>query len=220
MTIAQWCSRVTAAAAITLGTVTALAGGAVAGAQTGVQTYVADMSAPGEPMTMAITVEGDRVLAYATNGVDEEAYFIGTRNDDRMDLVSTYGDTMTASVGDDGTITGGLSMNTPGSTPMTFTASSVTAPAGLYTAADDAARAMWIVRPNLSVIGVMDNSAPGDHRVTDAVKAREQAYRDSVRQQRRNQSLQPAPAMDVRTGSTTMHGSTAKAVPVTPDMSL
>ena len=32
--------------------------------------------------------------------------------------------------------------------------------------------------------GVMDNSAPGDHKVTDAIAEREMAFRDWVRQMR------------------------------------
>jgi hypothetical protein len=42
-------------------------------------TYIADVpEKDGSTMTMAITVEGDKVVAYATNGTNEEAYFFGT----------------------------------------------------------------------------------------------------------------------------------------------
>jgi len=43
----------------------------------------------------------------------------------------------------------------------------------------------------------MDNSAPGDHKGTDAIMAREQAFKDQVRQMRQDRPLQTGPADDV-----------------------
>jgi hypothetical protein len=103
--------------------------------------------------------------------------------------------------------------------PAVFAASSVAAPAGLYTATHDTARATWVVRPDHTMTGVMDNSAPGDHKVTDAIMAREQAFRDRVRQMRQDRPLQPAPPMTYGTWSMDMNGSTVTAVRVTGDMS-
>ena len=52
------------------------AGEAVAFPESG--SYIADMPGQdGMTMTMAITVDGDNVAAYATNGVNDEAYFSG-----------------------------------------------------------------------------------------------------------------------------------------------
>jgi len=84
-----------------------------------------------------------------------------------MDLMSMYGDNLTASF-DGTTLNGAVTMNETDATPVKFAASSVAAPAGMYTATHDTARATWVVRPDHTMTGVMDNSAPGDHKVTDA----------------------------------------------------
>ena len=73
--------------------------------------------------------------------------------------------------------------------------------------------------PDHTKTGVMDNSAPGDHKVTDANMAREQTFKDQVRQMRQDRPLQPAPPMTYGTWSMDMNGSTVTAVRVTGDMS-
>jgi len=182
-------------------------------------TYIADVPAnDGATMTMAVTVDGEKVVAYATNGTNDEAYFFGTQKDGQMDLMSMYGDNLKASF-DGATLNGEVTMNQTDAKPLNFAASSVVAPAGLYTAAHDTARATWVVRPDHTMTGVMDNSAPGDHKVTDAVMAHEQAFEDQVRQMRLDRQLQPAPQMTYGTWSMTMNGSTVTAVRVTGDMS-
>ena len=182
-------------------------------------TYIADMPEnEGATMTMAVTVDGDNVVAYATNGTNDEAYFFGTQRDGQMDLMSMYGDNLKASF-DGATLNGEVTMNETDAAPLKFAASSVAAPAGLYTATHDTARASWVVRPDHTMTGVMDNSAPGDHKVTDAVMAREQAFKDEVRQMRLDRQLQPAPPMTYGNWSMNMNGSTVTAVRVTGDMS-
>lgn len=182
-------------------------------------TYIADLPAgPGGTMTVAITVEGDKVVAYATNGGDDEAYFFGSHEHGRMSLMSMYADTIEASV--TGTnIEGALTMNEKVTVPMKFAAAPVAAPAGIYTADHGGSRASWVVRPNRTMVGVMDNSAPGDHKVTDALAAQDQAFRDEVRQTRIDRQMRPAPQMTYGTWSSQMHGSTVTAVRVTGDMS-
>jgi hypothetical protein len=182
-------------------------------------TFIADVpETNGETMTMAITVEGDKVVAYATNGTNDEAYFFGTQKDGQMDLMSMYGDNLKVSF-DGGKLNGEVTMNEPEAAPVKFAASSVAAPAGLYTAAHDNARATWVVRPDHTMTGVMDNSAPGDHKVTDAIMARDQAFKDKVRQMRLDRQMQQAPQMTYGTWSMQMDGSTVTAVRVTGDMS-
>jgi hypothetical protein len=182
-------------------------------------TFMADVPEKnGETMTMAVTVEGEKVVAYATNGTNDEAYFFGTQKDGHMELMSMYGDNLKASFGG-GTLTGEVTMNEPNITPVKFAASSVAAPAGLYTATHDTARATWVVRPDHTMTGVMDNSAPGDHKVTDAIMARDQAFKDNVRQMRLDRQLQQAPHMTYGTWSMPMGGSTVTAVRVTGTMS-
>ncbi len=182
-------------------------------------TYIADVAeADGSTMTMAITVKDDRVVAYATNGVDDDAYFFGTQHDGKMDLVSQYGDDLTASF--DGTdVKGELAMNEPDTAAVEFAAAPVVAPAGLYTATNGQARASFVVRPNRTMTGVMNNSAPGDHKVTDAIAAKDQGFKDSVRKMRLDRQMQQAPQMTYGTWSMTMDGKKVTAVRVTGDMS-
>ena len=182
-------------------------------------TYIADVpEKDGSTMTMAITVEGDKVVAYATNGTNDEAYFFGTQKDGQMDLMSMYGDEVKASF-DGAKVNGEMTMNEAAVAPMKFAASSVAAPAGLYTATHGNARASWVVRPDNSTVGVMDNSAPGDHKVTDAIAAHDQAFKDKVRQMRIDRQLQQAPPMNITTRQMDMGGTTVTAVRVTGNMS-
>ena len=183
-------------------------------------TFIADMpEKDGTTMTMAIAVAGEKVVAYMTNGTNDEAYFVGTQKDGHVDLMSMYGDDLEASF--DGTsVAGTVAMNETGSAPVKFAASSVAAPAGIYTVAHDNARASWVVRPDHTMTGVMDNSAPGDHKVTDAIMLRDQAFKNQVRQMRENRQLHQAPQMTYGTWSMRMGNATMAAVRVTGDMSL
>lgn len=182
-------------------------------------TFIADTpEKDGETMTMAITVEGDKVVAYTTNGTNDEAYFFGTQKDGRMDLMSMYGDNLKATF-DGKSVSGEVTMNENDTVPVKFAATSIAAPAGLYTAAHGNSRATWVVRPDHTITGVMDNSAPGDHKVTDAIMARDQAFKDRVRQMRLDRQLQPAPQMAYGSWSMHMGDSTVTAVRVTGDMS-
>ncbi len=182
-------------------------------------TFIADMPEPdGKTMTMAIAVEGDKVVAYATNGTNDEAYFVGTQDDGQMELMSTYGDTMKASF-DEGEVNGEITMNEANARPVKFVASSVAAPAGMYTATHGSARATWVVRPDHTMVGVMDNSAPGDHKVTDAQMAQAQEFKDRVRQMRLDRQMQQAPQLKMDTMEADMDGTMVRATRVTGNVS-
>lgn len=182
-------------------------------------TFIADMPEPdGKTMTMAIAVEGYKVVAYATNGTNDEAYFFGTQKDGQMDLMSMYGDNLKASF-DAGKVDGEITMNETNARPVKFSASSAAAPAGMYTATHGSARAMWVVRPDHTMVGVMDNSAPDDHKVTDAAMAREQQFKDRVRQMRLDRQLQQAPQMQMDTMEADMDGTMVRVTRVTGTMS-
>lgn len=117
--------------------------------------YMADMEMDGKTMTIGISVDGTEVTAYACNGTDDEAWFFGNQNDGAIDITSKFRDTLSASF--NGTdVTGDLTMN---GTTYDFTAAAVSAPAGMYTADLDGARASWIVRPDGSVTGVQFNGS-------------------------------------------------------------
>ena len=182
-------------------------------------TFIADMPEENGPtMTMAIAVAGEKVVAYATNGSTDEAYFFGTQMDGHMHLMSMYGDDLEASF-DGKRISGEVTMNETSSAPAKFAAAMVAAPAGIYTATHGNSRASWVVRPDHSITGVMDNSAPGDHKVTDAIMTRDQAFKDRVRQMRQTRQLQEAPRMTYGTWSMRMGDATTAAARVTGDMS-
>ena len=220
-----------AGAVITLGLFTACSSGTkeqapaasaaitTAAAMPGSATFIADMPEPGgKTMTMAIAVEGEKVVAYATNGTNDEAYFLGTQKDGRMDLMSMYGDNLKASF-EGGKVDGEITMNETNVRPVKFSASSVAAPAGMYTATHNNARTTFIVRPNHTIVGVMDNSAPGDHKVTDAVMARQQEFKDGVRQMRLDRQLQQAPQVNMDTMDVDMGGTMVQATRVTGNAS-
>lgn len=183
--------------------------------------FIADMSVNGASTmtTMAIAVEGGRVVAYATNGTTDQAYFFGTQEDGRMDLTSAFADHLTASY-DGSTVHGELVMNEDGASAQKFAAVRVAAPAGMYTAAHGTSRATWVVRPDRIVVGVVNNSAPGDHKVTDAIAAHDQQFRDDVRRMRLKQQMQQAPAMAVGVWTVEMDGAEVTAIPVTGGMIL
>lgn len=183
-------------------------------------TFVADMAArDGATMTMAIAVEDDKVVAYVTDGTTDEAEFVGTQQDGRMDLMSPYGDNLTATF--DGTsVTGEVTMNVAEVAPVTFEASPVSAPAGLYTASQGNSRAMWVVRPDRTMVGMMSTRAPGHLTVADVTRAQDQAFKDSVRQMRLDRQLRQAPQMDRETMTMDMDGTTMTATRVTGDMSI
>ena len=102
--------------------------------------------------------------------------------------------------------------------PHEFSAAAASAPAGIYTATMDGARASWVVRPDRTITGVMDNSAPGDHKVTDALAMQQQQYRDQVRQMRLDQQMQQAPPMQYGTWTTVIHDVPVTATPVSGAM--
>ena len=182
-------------------------------------TFIADVpDQAGETMTMAITAENEKIVAYATNGIDDDAYFFGTQRDGQMRLMSMYGDELTASF-DGKEIDGEVTMNEPDAKPLKFAALRVEAPAGMYTANVGTARATYVVRSNGTAAGVMDNSAPGDHKVTDEIMRNEQVFKDSVREMRLGRQMQQAPQLNTNTMKTDMGGQQVTAVRVTGDMS-
>jgi hypothetical protein len=128
-----------------------------------------------------------------------------------------YGDGLEASV-DGGSVSGTVVVNETAAVPVKFAASSVSAPAGIYTVMHDDVRATWVVRPDHTMTGVMDNHAPGDHKVTDAIMLRDQAFKNQVRQLRENRQLHQAPPMTYGTWSMRMGNATMAAVRVTGDM--
>jgi len=207
-------------AMIALGTLTACSGGSTTTEATstpGTTTstteavpqsahYIADMPmADGKTMTIGVAVEGDKIAAYACDGSSYEAWFFGTQTDGQIDITSKYQDTLKASFkGDD--VVGDLTMN---NVSYKFTAPSVPAPAGMYTAEVDGVRASWVVRADDAITGVQFKPTD-DSDTSDLVQANEQKFRDQVRQRRLARMLQPAAPLQFGTWKSTING-----VPVT-----
>jgi hypothetical protein len=168
--------------------------------------YIADMPmADGRTMTIGVAVEGDKIAAYACDGVKDEAWFFGTQKDGSLDIKSKYQDTLKASF--NGTaVVGQLTMN---DINYSFTAPSVALPSAMYTAAANGVRASWVVRPDNTITGVQFKISK-DSDTSDLVQANEQQFRDQVRQRREARLLEPAPPLEFGTWRATVNG-----VPVT-----
>ena len=177
--------------------------------------YLADLPGQnGMTTTMAITVDGDDVAAYATNGVNDEAYFSGAEHNGSIDLMSTYQDHLVAAF-DGTTVNGTVTMN---DVAQPFTAPAVAAPAGIYTTELGDSRAAWVVRPDHSMVGMQDRMSRRDGELIGELLQDQQNFQDEVRQMRADRQLQPAPSMMYGTWSVDMNGTPMTAVPVTGDM--
>jgi hypothetical protein len=216
-----------ASAMIALGTLTACSGESTktpASSSTAVAAkpfpgsahYIADMPMQdGKTMTVGVAVEGDKIAAYACDGTSDEAWFFGTQKDGSLDIKSKYQDTLKASY--DGTdVVGDLTMN---DVTYHFSAPSVPAPAGMYTAIANGVRASWVVRPDQTVTGVQ-NSNNRDSDVADLVIAQEQEFRDKVRARRLARQLQQAQALQWGTWRSTINGTPVVATIINGDTRL
>ena len=179
-------------------------------------TFIAHM--PGHdgkpPMVMAVTVDGDRVVAYACNGANDAAWFFGTQKDGAMDLTNPYLDNLKATF--DGTkLNGTLMMNEPDAKPQTFAASSAAEPAGMYTATRGDARASWVVMPDGRMVGIMQPNSNNDREVINQIDKQPADFKEKVREARLNRAMEPAPQMAFGSWTMDMNGTTVKAVRVT-----
>ena len=182
-------------------------------------TFIADIPATEgkPPMAMAVTVDGDRVVAYACNGTNNEAWFFGTQKDGVMNLTNNYQDTMTASF--DGTnLTGSMTMNMPDATPVKFTASAAAEPAGIYTATMGDARATWVVMSDQRMLGVRQPNSKRDREVIDQINQQQADFKEKVRQARLQRQLEQAQELESGSWSTTMNGTSTTAMRVTGNM--
>jgi len=178
--------------------------------------YIADMPmADGKTMTIGVAVEGDKIAAYACDGVKDEAWFFGTQKDGSLDIKSKYQDTLKASY--NGTaVVGQLTMN---DVNYSFTAPSVALPSAMYTAAANGVRASWVVRPDNTITGVQFKLSK-DSDTSDLVQANEQQFRDQVRQRRQARLLEPAPPLELGTWHSTVNGVAVTATRVDGDTRL
>jgi hypothetical protein len=167
--------------------------------------YIADTKSPdGKPMVIGIAVDGTDIAAYACNGTDDEAWFFGNQKDGKIDVKSRFKDTLKADFnGKD--VVGDLTMN---GVAYKFTAASVPAPAGMYTAEFEGVRASWVVRPDGSATGVQFNGGVSgrDFEQAELQQLNEQQFRNSVRNKRQLQQAQQIVLLANKTAKSTING--------------
>ena len=167
--------------------------------------YIADTkSADGKPMVIGIAVDGDKIAAYACNGTDDEAWFFGNQKDGKIDITSKFKDTLQAEF-DGKDVVGDLTMN---GVAFTFSAPSVPAPAGMYTADLNGVRASWVVRPDGSATGVQFNGGISgrDFEQAELQQLNELQFRNSVRNKRQLQQAQQIQLLANRSAKSTING--------------
>ena len=167
--------------------------------------YIADTKSPdGKPMVIGIAVDGTEIAAYACNGTDDEAWFFGDQKEGKINITSRFKDTLSAEFnGKD--VVGDLTMN---GVAYKFTAASVPAPAGMYTAEFEGVRASWVVRPDGSATGVQFNGGVSgrDFEQAELQQLNEQQFRTSVRNKRQLQQAQQITLLANKSAKSTING--------------
>jgi hypothetical protein len=167
--------------------------------------YIADTKSPdGKPMVIGIAVDGTDIAAYACNGTDDEAWFFGDQKEGKINITSRFKDTLSAEFnGKD--VVGDLTMN---GVAYKFTAASVPAPAGMYTAEFEGVRASWVVRPDGSATGVQFNGGVSgrDFEQAELQQLNEQQFRSSVRNKRQLQQAQQITLLANKSAKSTING--------------
>ncbi|MFC6011927.1 hypothetical protein [Nocardia lasii] len=119
--------------------------------------------ASGGTMTVSITVEGDRAVAYACDGAKVESWSQGSAEGGALRLTGKNDATLEGRL-EGQAVQGTLAI---GAKQWAFTAEPVQAPAGLYTYESDGVRQSWIVDDGGQVTGVQraangtTSAAPG-----------------------------------------------------------
>ena len=167
--------------------------------------YIADTKSPdGKPMVIGIAVDGTDIAAYACNGTDDEAWFFGDQKEGKINITSRFKDTLSAEFnGKD--VVGDLTMN---GVAYKFTAASVPAPAGMYTAEFEGVRASWVVRPDGSATGVQFNGGVSgrDFEQAELQQLNEQQFRTSVRNKRQLQQAQQITLLANKSAKSSING--------------
>jgi len=167
--------------------------------------YIADTKSPdGKPMVIGIAVDGTDIAAYACNGTDDEAWFFGDQKEGKINITSRFKDTLSAEFNGK-EVVGDLTMN---GVAYKFTAASVPAPAGMYTAEFEGVRASWVVRPDGSATGVQFNGGVSgrDFEQAELQQLNEQQFRTSVRNKRQLQQAQQISLLANKSAKSTING--------------
>ncbi|MFE6864821.1 hypothetical protein [Nocardia sp. NPDC057668] len=111
--------------------------------------YIAVIATPRTPITLSVTVSGDKSVAYACDGVSVETWLRGTADKGRTSLAGKETRVEAELIG--ATLRGTLTL---GGRDYDFTAAPVKPPAGLYISRTDAGRDSWIRAADGTVTGV------------------------------------------------------------------
>jgi hypothetical protein len=173
--------------------------------------YIADMPMnDGKTMTLGVAVDGEKVVAYACDGTDDEAWFFGKQDGGALDITGKFKDTLKASYnGKD--VVGDLTMD---GVSYNFSAPQVAAPAGMYTAELDGVRASWVVRPDDTFTGVQFNGGVSgrDFEQAELQQLKDLQFRNAVRNKR---LLQQAAQLQLGSFTSTINGKPVQAKLVT-----
>jgi hypothetical protein len=166
-------------------------------------TYIADVAGiHGKTVTIGLTVKGGDVAAYVCDGASDEAWFFGAEKDGSLDLTGKFGDHLAASF-DGHTVGGTLTLD---ETSYDFAATQVSAPAGVYTAAANGARASWIVRPDHTATGVLSANSKRDREVIDQINAQQADFKAQVKARRIARQLTQASDLQMGSMQSTING--------------
>lgn len=115
-------------------------------------TYVGEVAAASGTITLAITVEGDRAVAYACDGDTVESWLAGPAAGGTLNLEGQAGARLDGAY-DGAAVAGTLWI---GERSWTYTATPAPPPAGLYVSGErSTTRASWIVDQQGQVTGVL-----------------------------------------------------------------
>lgn len=112
--------------------------------------YVGQVPIATGQITLEVTVQGDKAVAYACDGNTIETWLQGTAKDGTVALTGKN-DAKLDGVNDGGSVNGTLEI---GGKSWKFTSAPVAPPAGLYISNESGTRTSWIVDGNGAVTGV------------------------------------------------------------------
>jgi hypothetical protein len=113
--------------------------------------YVGKIPTANRTITLEISVQGDKVVAYACDGNNVEAWLRGSAGNGALSLASKDKTSTLEGHLEGSAVVGTLAI---GQKKWDFNAPQVQSPAGLYVYQNAAARSSWIVDPNGGVTGV------------------------------------------------------------------
>src|ERR1700756_115841 len=116
--------------------------------------YVGKIPTDRRVMTLEITVEGDKAIAYACDGKSVEVWLRGSAVNGAVSLSNKDKTSHLTGQLVGGSVTGSLSID---QSQWNFTAAPARPPAGLYVYLENGSRDSWIIDQNNGVTGVVRN---------------------------------------------------------------